>query len=124
MQRLQAWDDRWHESGGIRKDAFLLDERKLGAVFRPRHDDIATAAPGRTQPLLTDKPMHSRFSKTLALAAAFAGAPLASADVSLNSVRVVAKDAETLGKFYAAAFGMHETNRLQTQGGPELFLNF
>ena len=27
-------------------------------------------------------------------------------------------------QFYAAAFGLKETNRLQTQGGPELFLNF
>jgi predicted enzyme related to lactoylglutathione lyase len=48
----------------------------------------------------------------------------ANAQVSLNSVRVVAKDAEALGKFYSTAFGMHETNRLQTQSGPEVFLNF
>jgi hypothetical protein len=34
------------------------------------------------------------------------------AEVALNSVRVVAKDAEALGKFYAAAFGLKETNRL------------
>jgi len=69
--------------------------------------------------------MHrSRFRTTLALVTALAGASIANADVSLNSVRVVAKDAEALGKFYAAAFGMHETNRLQTQTGPELFLNF
>jgi predicted enzyme related to lactoylglutathione lyase len=46
------------------------------------------------------------------------------AAVTLNSVRVVAKDAEALGKFYTAAFGLRETNRLQTQSGPELFLNF
>ena len=44
--------------------------------------------------------------------------------MTLNSVRIVAKDAEALGKFYAAAFGLKETNRLQTQSGPELFLNF
>ena len=55
---------------------------------------------------------------TLSLTAAAHGA------VTLNSVRVVAKDAETLCKFYAAAFGLKETNRLQTANGPELFLNF
>src|SRR5262245_66241123 len=51
-------------------------------------------------------------------------ASAANAQVSLNSVRASAKDAEALGKFYATAFGMHETNRLQTQSGPEVFLNF
>ena len=65
-----------------------------------------------------------RVSKILALVVALAAASIANADVSLNSVRVVAKDAEALGKFYSTAFGMQETNRLQTQSGPELFLNF
>ena len=48
----------------------------------------------------------------------------ARADVTLNSVRVGAKDTEALAKFYKAAFGMEEVNRLQGQGGPEIFLNF
>lgn len=48
----------------------------------------------------------------------------ANAQVSLNSVRVAAKDAEALAKFYSKAFGMQETNRLPTQNGPEVFLNF
>jgi predicted enzyme related to lactoylglutathione lyase len=30
----------------------------------------------------------------------------------------------TLAKFYQAAFGMQEVNRLETPTGPELFLNF
>ncbi len=65
--------------------------------------------------------------KALALVAALAIMSLsaaADAAVTLNSVRIVAKNAESLGKFYGAAFGLKETNRLQTQGGPELFLNF
>ena len=53
----------------------------------------------------------------LAVLAAAGAALTVHADVSLNSVRVVAKDAEALGKFYGAAFGLKET-------GPELFLNF
>jgi predicted enzyme related to lactoylglutathione lyase len=66
-------------------------------------------------------------NKVFALVAALALLSLAAATeaaVTLNSVRIVAKNAETLGKFYTAAFGLKETNRLQTQGGPELFLNF
>ena len=66
--------------------------------------------------------MH-RLRLSVALVIAFVTAA-AHAQVSLNSVRVVAKDAEALGRFYAAAFGLKETNRLQTQSGPELFLNF
>ena len=67
--------------------------------------------------------MHRSCLKLFALVIALC-ATAAQGQVSLNSVRVVAKDAEALGKFYAAAFGMQETNRLQTQTGPELFLNF
>jgi len=62
--------------------------------------------------------LRSSFALGLALAAT------AQAQVSLNSVRVLAKDSEALGRFYATAFGLKETNRLQTQTGPELFLNF
>ena len=46
------------------------------------------------------------------------------ADVTLNSVRVAAKDTEALAKFYKAAFGMEEVNRIAGGGGPEIFLNF
>lgn len=46
------------------------------------------------------------------------------AQVALNSVRVVAKDAEALAKFYEAAFGLKETNRLSIANGVEIFLNF
>src|SRR6185437_12644924 len=55
---------------------------------------------------------------TLLIAAA------ANAQVSLNSVRVAAKDTVALAKFYEAAFGMHEVNRIESPGGPEVFVNF
>jgi len=48
----------------------------------------------------------------------------AQAQVSLNSVRVGAKDTAALAKFYQAAFGMQETNRLALGGSNEIFLNF
>ena len=51
-------------------------------------------------------------------------ASAAHAQVTLNSVRVGAKDSVALAKFYQAAFGMQETNRLEAQGGPEVFVNF
>lgn len=46
------------------------------------------------------------------------------AQVTLNSVRIGAKDTVALAQFYQAAFGMQEVNRLNAQGGPEIFLNF
>jgi predicted enzyme related to lactoylglutathione lyase len=55
-----------------------------------------------------------------ALAVAFG----AEAAVTLNSARIGGPDVEALGKFYAAAFGLKETNRLPTREGPELFFNF
>jgi len=62
----------------------------------------------------------------LALAAGIALAltTASQAQVSLNSVRVIGKDAEALGRFYAAAFGLRETRRLSIANGVELFLNF
>jgi predicted enzyme related to lactoylglutathione lyase len=46
------------------------------------------------------------------------------AQVTLNSVRVGAKDTAALAKFYQTAFGMQETNRINAPGGPEIFVNF
>ena len=51
-------------------------------------------------------------------------ARVAHADVTLNSVRVAAKDTVALAKFYQSAFGMHEVNRIPLPGGPEIFVNF
>jgi predicted enzyme related to lactoylglutathione lyase len=46
------------------------------------------------------------------------------AQVTLNSLRIAAKDTEALSKFYKTAFGMQETNRINAPGGPEIFVNF
>src|SRR5215211_3669265 len=48
----------------------------------------------------------------------------ARAQVTMNSLRIGAVNTEALAKFYQAAFGMQETNRIQAGGGPEIFLNF
>jgi predicted enzyme related to lactoylglutathione lyase len=48
----------------------------------------------------------------------------ASAQVTLNSVRIAAKDTVALAKFYQTAFGMQEVNRINSPGGPEVFVNF
>ena len=48
----------------------------------------------------------------------------ASGQVELNSARVGAKDTVALAKFYEAAFGMQEVNRINSPGGPEVFVNF
>ena len=51
-------------------------------------------------------------------------ASAASAQVTLNSVRIGAKDTVALAKFYQAAFGMQEVNRIDSPTGPEIFVNF
>lgn len=63
--------------------------------------------------------------------AAFAGllwtwlAPTsATAQVTLNSVRVGAADSVATAKFYETAFGMQEVNRIDAPAGPEIFVNF
>ena len=48
----------------------------------------------------------------------------ASAQVALDSVRIAAKDTVALAKFYQAAFGMQEVNRIENPGGTEVFVNF
>jgi predicted enzyme related to lactoylglutathione lyase len=55
-----------------------------------------------------------------ALLLAGAGYP----QVTLNSVRIGAKDTLSVAKFYQAAFGMQEVNRIDAPGGPEIFVNF
>jgi len=59
---------------------------------------------------------------TLSATLLLAGA--ARAQVTLNSVRIGAKDTVALAKFYQAAFGMQEVNRINSAGGPEIFVNF
>ena len=46
------------------------------------------------------------------------------AQVTLNSVRIAAADTVAAAKFYEAAFGMQEVNRIDVPGGPEVFVNF
>jgi len=60
----------------------------------------------------------------LGVGAMFALAGVAHAQVTLNSVRIAAADTVTLARFYQAAFGMQEVNRIDVPGGPEIFVNF
>lgn len=60
----------------------------------------------------------------IAVSAALLLAGAAHAQVTLNSVRVGAKDTAALAKFYQAAFGMQEVNRIGAGAGPEIFVNF
>jgi predicted enzyme related to lactoylglutathione lyase len=60
----------------------------------------------------------------IAVCAGLLIATAAHAQVTLNSVRIGAKDTEALAKFYQSAFGMQETNRINAAGGPEIFVNF
>jgi predicted enzyme related to lactoylglutathione lyase len=61
---------------------------------------------------------------TVAVYVALLLASPARAQVTLNSVRIGAKDTVVLAKFYQTAFGMQEVNRIDAPGGPEIFVNF
>jgi predicted enzyme related to lactoylglutathione lyase len=67
--------------------------------------------------------MKRHCSMTLILSAALLLGSTAFAQVSLNSVRVGAKDTAALAKFYQSAFGMQEVNRIGTANA-EIFVNF
>ena len=58
------------------------------------------------------------------ISAALLIAGSAHAQASLDSVRIAAKDTVALAKFYQAAFGMQEVNRVVNPGGIEVFVNF
>lgn len=68
--------------------------------------------------------MKRIYTSMMAVTAALLLASAAHAQVTLNSVRVGAQDSVALAKFYEAAFGMWEVNRINVPGGPEIFLNF
>jgi len=69
--------------------------------------------------------MRNIYANGITLSAALLLASAAHAQVTLNSVRVGAKDTVALAKFYQTAFGMQETNRISGQGvQPEVFVNF
>jgi len=48
----------------------------------------------------------------------------APAGVTLNGVRIGAKDVAALARFYQSAFGMHEVQRIQTPQFLEIMLDF
>jgi len=68
--------------------------------------------------------MQRIFTTAITVSATLLLASAARAQVTLNSVRIGAKDTVSLAKFYQAAFGMQEVNRIDTPGGPEIFVNF
>ena len=65
-----------------------------------------------------------RIHAVITVSATLLFASAALAQVTLNSVRIGAKDTVAVAKFYQAAFGMQEVNRIETPGGPEIFVNF
>jgi predicted enzyme related to lactoylglutathione lyase len=68
--------------------------------------------------------MKRIYAIVVAVTAVLLFANTSRAQVSLNSVRVAAQDSVALAKFYQAAFGMFEVNRINSPGGPEVFVNF
>lgn len=68
--------------------------------------------------------MNRLHTTVIAICAAALLVTTARAQVALDSVRIAAKDTVALAKFYQAAFGMQEVNRIENPGGTEVFVNF
>ena len=68
--------------------------------------------------------MKRSWITAIVVCAALVLANAAYAQVTLNSVRIGAKDTAALAKFYQNAFGMQEVNRIDAPGGAEIFVNF
>ena len=69
------------------------------------------------------KPIRMLMGGAVAALALCAG--MAQADITVNAVRVTAKDVVALEKFYQTAFGLKEVQRLDLPGGQiEVMLNF
>ena len=68
--------------------------------------------------------MKTIYTTAMTISAALLLASAAHAQVKLDSVRIGAKDSVADSKFYEAAFGMQEVNRIDTPAGPEVFVNF
>ena len=74
--------------------------------------------------VLMETSMKRNYTSAILLSAMLLLAGAAYAQVTLNSVRVGAKDTAALAKFYQTAFGMQEVNRIGSGAGPEVFVNF
>jgi predicted enzyme related to lactoylglutathione lyase len=68
--------------------------------------------------------MKKIYTFAIALSTALPFVGFAQSGVTLNSVRIGAKDSPAVAKFYEEAFGMQEVNRIQAPAGPEIFVNF
>ncbi|MET0290817.1 MAG: VOC family protein [Steroidobacteraceae bacterium] len=68
--------------------------------------------------------MNRLKSSLLALTLGIAGVATAHADVSLNGVRVEAKDVASVSRFYQQVFGLKEVQRIQNPQMFEVMLNF
>jgi predicted enzyme related to lactoylglutathione lyase len=64
------------------------------------------------------------YTTAIAFCAALLLAGVAHGQLVLDSVRISAKDTIALAKFYQAAFGMQEVNRVVNPSGTEVFVNF
>jgi lactoylglutathione lyase len=68
--------------------------------------------------------MKRLYTTVMVISAALLVAGAAHAQVSLDSVRLEAKDTIALAKFYQEVFGMQEVSRVLNPGGIEVFVNF
>jgi predicted enzyme related to lactoylglutathione lyase len=68
--------------------------------------------------------MKKIYRTAIAISATLLLASAGHTQVTLDAVRIGAKDNVALAKFYQAAFGMQEINRIEIPGGPAIFLKY
>ena len=98
--------------------------RRLETLHRQNGFAGCSVAAARCSDVSIMDSMNRIHTTVITLSAALLLAGAAHAQATLNSVRIGAKDTAALAKFYQAAFGMQEINRIDAPAGPEIFVNF
>jgi lactoylglutathione lyase len=95
----------------MRRAGMILGTAAAGAIYQDEscHPEVL---------------MKRLYTTMMVISAALLVAGGVHAQVSLDSVRLEAKDTIALAKFYQEVFGMKEVSRVVNPGGIEVFVNF
>jgi lactoylglutathione lyase len=98
-------------SMAMRRAGMILGTAAAGAIYQDEscHPEVL---------------MKRLYTTVMVISAALLVAGGVHAQVSLDSVRLEAKDTIALAKFYQEVFGMKEVSRVVNPGGIEVFVNF
>jgi predicted enzyme related to lactoylglutathione lyase len=95
----------------------------MAGTIRREITDIPIAKTN-SQYTLLENSMKRLYRRAFPVCAALLLAGVAYSQLRLDSIRISARDTVGLAKFYKAAFGMQEVNRIENPTGTEVFVNF